>query len=389
MTRFKEMEEKALRLQHRRNLGVLKASEAEWAQKLVSVLRALATVLRTGQSSSSFSLLCLTSLSHPSPIVLARKLGMWRLTLDGGATGGAEFRELFQQLVVVDGQKNVGDVIQECFSQVTRRWRGGTALFSSHRRLGTRCVTIDNTLYAVGGHLLPDRGWREILPASLAITRYMPVTQDWETLPGIELCSAPDEHAAAACVSRHQIAVIGGFGGDFVVDLLRSAILQLPRPNRKRFGAGLVAFSDDRDGLLVVGGWGDDSRRPEIFDFASNQWRLCLGETLTSRTNCTVVLTDDRRVFAIGGALGNASTAESWDSRTDRWLSLPDLNDRRMGSASVIFDGHVTVLGGCGWDQATKSVEEFDAVGNRWLPWPAESHMISGRGYFGAGVIVL
>jgi hypothetical protein len=77
-------------------------------------------------------------------------------------------------------------------------------------------------------------------------------------------------------------------------------------------------------------------------------------------------------VYAVGGELGSASTAqavlEAFDTRTLRWERLPPMPTPRGELAAAVFDGRIHVVGGMTPAGALDAHEAYDPQERRWLP---------------------
>jgi len=92
------------------------------------------------------------------------------------------------------------------------------------------------------------------------------------------------------------------------------------------------------------------------------------------------------RIFAIGGWSGDDGPAlnavERYDPPSNTWTSVASISQRRSGSAAVVMDGKIYVVGGFS-SAALSSMEIYDPQANRWTLGPPMKHA---RGSFGLAV---
>jgi hypothetical protein len=132
-----------------------------------------------------------------------------------------------------------------------------------------------------------------------------------------------------------------------------------------RFGHSACALSDGR--VLIVGGTHWDIRKKEtrvldsaeIYDPATQTFRLAAGRLQTPRDRPTTTLLPDGDVLIYGGqgASGAAvATAELFDSRTEQFQVIPAApQEPRMAHDAVLIPrlGYVLIAGG--WNAMTRA----------------------------------
>ena len=123
----------------------------------------------------------------------------------------------------------------------------------------------------------------------------------------------------------------------------------LPGPHlNEAHGAGgtptLTLLQDGR--VLLVGGNG-----AEIYDPATNTWRLTEQRLSAPRFKHTATLLTNGRVLIAGGTAGDAqglATAELFDPETGTWSATGNMSAARvLHSATLLPNGLVLVAGGC------------------------------------------
>ena len=102
--------------------------------------------------------------------------------------------------------------------------------------------------------------------------------------------------------------------------------------------------------------------------------RAAAGGRATRACSCCVDgLLDDKVLMAGGATAASADSAvksaELWDPATQAWTALPDMAQKRFGTAaSVLPSGRVAVVGAD--NEVRKDGEVFDPVRRAWEPLP-------------------
>ncbi len=135
-----------------------------------------------------------------------------------------------------------------------------------------------------------------------------------------------------------------------------------------------------KDGLvLVVGGqYMDNSsdeafERSEIYDPRSNTWSEATPEVRAgARQFQAAVALPNGRVLIAGGARDFQATsyASLYDPASNSWTQLPNMHENRCApGAAPLSTGRVLVVGGgCATPEQSASAEEFDPGASRWFP---------------------
>jgi len=116
--------------------------------------------------------------------------------------------------------------------------------------------------------------------------------------------------------------------------------------------------------VLVVGGYGPETSRAEIYDPTMGSW-TSTGSLKTPRVQHVAVRMADGRVLVAGGHggyLNFVNTAEIYDPTTGEWSDAGTFSVARSGAtATLLADGTVLVAGGSGVDyRGVNSAETYD-----------------------------
>lgn len=91
---------------------------------------------------------------------------------------------------------------------------------------------------------------------------------------------------------------------------------------------------------------------------------------------CSVSL--NNRLYVVGG---QTTVTDCYDPKTDKWIKLSDMKERRMECGAVALNGFVYVTGGYSYTKGTylHSMEWYDPEYDTWeivgtLPSAARSH---------------
>ena len=190
-----------------------------------------------------------------------------------------------------------------------------------------------------------------------------------------------------------RVLIVGGERSRSNANSLSSAEIYDPRTNSWSSGPamnlgrrGHTATVLPSGQILVVGG---DTVQPgmpasatnsvELFDAATNTWRIGATTSL-GREHHTATILPDGRVLIVGGETTDPATgqprvlasAELYDPQMNSWSQVGDLGRPLVGhTATVLPDGRVVVSGGetlaaDGQRDVTPAVEIFDPSSGSW-----------------------
>ena len=241
-------------------------------------------------------------------------------------------------------------------------------------------VSQHATAAAADGSLLVIGGSRGEGILSDAVDRFDPTTSSFTRIG--HLSTGRSEHQAVRLADGHVLVV----GGQTALSLRAFADLVDPQTGQARPAGEQVlprvrhATTRLADGrVLVTGGVARDSA--EIWDPATERWRLVAARMTHDRQHHTHTLLADGRVLIVGGYAegANYAFAEIFDPQLESFTPLADARDatlqrRYFHATHRLADGTVLVIGGSyqGLDLAPQaSVLRIDPVPGRITPAPA------------------
>ncbi len=207
-------------------------------------------------------------------------------------------------------------------------------------------------------------GWPRETPLDRVIA-YVPGADSWEWGAGIP--AARRRGASGVALVDEKIYIVGGIVNGHVdghVDWFDEYSPEsgewkiLPRAPHKRdhFQVGVL------DGKLYAVGGRLSSIKPgvsfsdvvpevDVYDFERGEWSVLKTLIPTPRAG-SFTMTFDSKVVVAGGESGAQVQAhdevEAYDTRTERWTSLPSLQRGRHGTGIFLFGGHLYTCSGCG-----------------------------------------
>ncbi len=123
--------------------------------------------------------------------------------------------------------------------------------------------------------------------------------------------------------------------------------------------------------VLVVGGWGTSPlASAEIFDPASQTWRMTAFSLAEARWGHTATLLSSGKVLVVGGRNESSSSlasAELFDPATETWTpTTPLFEARHNHTATLLASGEILIAGG--GSLPLSSIELYDPMSESWLP---------------------
>ncbi|BDI32711.1 hypothetical protein CCAX7_47620 [Capsulimonas corticalis] len=250
------------------------------------------------------------------------------------------------------------------------------------RDFATTNVLADGTVLIAGGY-------NTTLGSLPTAEVFDPQTEQFHVLAS--QMSKPRELFTATTLADGRILLAGGFNTHRgrtlatadLYDPQTHAFSQIPgHMQEDRFGQAAVRLRDGR--VLIAGGkhWfvGKPDRfsaTAEIFDPATNSFRLTKSPMSVARDRPTATLLADGTVLVAGGQNGDAGPreVEIYDPATDEFHTLPHLlgAPRMAHSAGTLPDGRILLVGG--WSPAahatTATTEIFDPAAGVFTSMPA------------------
>jgi hypothetical protein len=243
-----------------------------------------------------------------------------------------------------------------------------------HLALDTPFVVSEHAAVTAGdGAVLVLGGSRGLSTLSDSIDRFDPVTRQFTRIGSLR--TGRSGHTATR-LPDGRVLVLGGASS---LSIGNVADLVDERTGAVSHGGDLVQprawhaatlLADGR--VLVTGGLGRDTA--EIWDPATNTWRLLPARLAHVRQHHGATLLADGRVLITGGQHGGGAAyrfAELFDPRTERFEPVAATADeRRLHAAHRLADGRVLIAGGDvatagGGFETTASVLRFDPASGR------------------------
>ena len=143
---------------------------------------------------------------------------------------------------------------------------------------------------------------------------------------------------------------------------------QVASMNKKRYDMGAAVYED----VIVVAGGVDENysllASTEVYQPSFNEWRTI--SPLKQQRHAHALVSCDGHLYAIGGWGGhNLSSVERLGDLKEEWIISEPMQAPRQFLAAVNCDGVVYAIGGrAGKDYSTtlKTVEKYDSSTNKW-----------------------
>lgn len=262
------------------------------------------------------------------------------------------------QTGVLDGPKELRLVVQSAGVSMTRSLRLPVQYRDSYRTLGATFSSLGHTAsLAADGSVLLIGGSRGQGTLSTSIERFDPRSS---TLRKIGNLSNGRKGHRAVRLSSGRILVTGGTTGlpvttAEVVDERTGAVSPTGNPRVQRVSHTATRFGNDK--VLITGGYSSGegamlgiSRSAEIWEPATNTFRLLPATMRMARAGHSATLLPDGRILITGGLSPNANYqfAEVFDPATEKFSVLASVDNRERGlhATGQLPDGSVLVLGG-------------------------------------------
>nr|XP_009860409.2 influenza virus NS1A-binding protein-like isoform X2 [Ciona intestinalis] len=258
---------------------------------------------------------------------------------------------------------------------------------SFKQRKSTLCKRDGSTSVKINNHVYTAGGGRSKSVECLNLNQ---VDGDWNIVASMN----KQRWYAASAVLNDQMCVTGGWGG---INALSSVELYNPVVNTwtniapmktERFQHALVSYNGrlfafgggDTVGSIyaisggLIGGiirgvggllrYSTNFTSMESYDPREGKWKPLQSMNEERYGSCGVVYNDE--IYAIGG--GNLRSVERYNFRTNSWSRISRLNRVRWGSCACVVNGKIYVIGGSigDDDDASKSIEAYDATINEW-----------------------
>jgi hypothetical protein len=262
------------------------------------------------------------------------------------------------QTEALDGPRELRLVVESSAGKVSRSLRLPVQYRDRYREPGTNFTSRGHTASLAGdGSVLLIGGSRGQGTLSTSIDRFDPRSN---TLLKVgDLRNGREGHRAVR-LNSGRILVTGGNSGlpvttAEVIDDRTGAVSATGNPRVGRTSHTATRFGNDK--VLITGGYTSGegevfgiSRSAEIWDPATNQFRLLPATMRMARADHSATLLPDGRVLIVGGLSVDASYqfAEIFDPATETFSVFAAVDNRERGlhATAQLPDGTVLVLGG-------------------------------------------
>jgi len=227
-------------------------------------------------------------------------------------------------------------------------------------------VTLNDEIYFIAG--------RNDISVSPHFYKFNPELNIWKRLADIP---NPTINLAMAAVNGKIYAI----GGDRFQNANREynpqtnswkLLKPMPTP-RQHINCGVY-----ENKIYIAGGltsWKNITKKHEVFNTATNTWSEKAAIPYLVQ-NATVV-TVDSLIYVIGGAgtkediWGDVWTVETYNINTNKWKKINDLPQLLFGSAAVVVNKEIIVLGGQtlinGKEDTSKKVFIYKPKTDQWI----------------------
>lgn len=231
---------------------------------------------------------------------------------------------------------------------------------------GGEAVSLNNEIYFVAGRTKTSK--------SASFYKYNPKTNKWTKLADVPKSAT---NFALAAVKGKIYAI----GGDLFQDANReydpktnSWKLLKPMPTaRQHINCGVY-----ENEIYIAGGltsWKDITKKHEVFNTATNTWSE--KAAIPYLVQNASVVTVDSLIYVIGGAgakediWGDVWTVEIYNINTNKWKHINDLPQLLFGTAAVVVNKEIIVLGGQtlidGKNDTSKKVFIYKTKSDQWI----------------------
>jgi hypothetical protein len=280
----------------------------------------------------------------------------------------------------LDGSRELRLVVASSTGTAVRSLRLPVRYRDSYRALGTDFSSRGHTATLAGdGSVLLIGGSRGQGTLSTSIDRYDPRTNSLLRIGNLR--NGREGHRSVR-LNSGRILVTGGLSSFPVttaelVDERTGQVDPTGNPRVERVSHTATRLGNDR--VLVTGGYSSGegaifgiSRSAEIWDPATNQFRLLPSTMKTARAGHSATVLPDGRVLIVGGLSVDATYqfAEVFDPATETFSVFAAVDNRERGlhATAQLPDGSVLVLGGeTELTQPVASVVQFGGGTSRML----------------------
>lgn len=250
----------------------------------------------------------------------------------------------------------------ERYNSLTNSWKEAGKMGTRRGRFAM--VTIDNTVYAIGG----CDGRRELSSVEVLDVKSCDWHKMHSRMPTPRSC-----HGAAELDGL--VYAVGGVHYSVplkTVEALNPATgvwQSLPPMHTSRVDLAVAACGGK---VYAIGGKASGPQclsSVECYDPVQKIWSPVASMKQPRRNAATVVLDD--KIMVIGGYNGTTvlQSVELYDPQTDTWMECSPIHTGRSHASAALYNDKVYVLGGYSGSVFLNSVECYDQTTQQWTPF--------------------
>lgn len=197
---------------------------------------------------------------------------------------------------------------------------------------------------------------------------FNPSTKEWHSIPPMNYRRC----FTSAITLNNELYVIAGFDG---MRRLTSVEKYNPETNQWAILKSLNTPRSDAAAVLhngtiyIFGGYAGDSLcSAELYDSQTDTWHHIMQMQCKRSGASAVSIPGENKIMVLGGYDGNSrvNTTECYDTMSNTWSFGPNMLKERSNFATCVIDDHLYVIGGYTGALTLKDVEIFDFKTKTW-----------------------
>ena len=276
-------------------------------------------------------------------------------------------------VLVVGGYKNPNNYLNtaEIYGVNSKTWANAKPMKYA-RKDHTATLLQNGKVLIAGGYNKSDKYLN-------SVEIYDPDTGEWSDAK--PMLSKRNNHTATL-LPNGKVLVTGGHNSDGnlitaeIYDPVNNewTLVKSMYDPRANHAATLIKDKNDKYVVLVFGGYSEDSRTVEAYDYSTGNWtrKSQMLDTPAPGSFRATVLADQKVLITGDNFSDDGDKAYIYNYDLDTWTQIGDLNQSRKNHQAILLpNGKVLVIGGGYYNGVSqvllKSVEIYDQDNNRWL----------------------